>query len=436
MRLRAAHWVSIGTASALVALAGCGGGSSGDSAGGSKSSDGSVTLSWQMWASGAEEEKQLKHLAGLVTEKHPKIKVDVDTAPFKDYFTKMQTQAAGGEQPCIVSMQSLRLPGFAELMEPLDEHLGKTGADGFEPAATEALQYDGKTYALPMDLAAMVVYYNKDAFAKAGVDEPGGDWTLADFEKAAESLTRDGKKGFGLSFSDLHSLTMALTYNGARPATADGKPQLDDPKLVEAYDWYAGLATKAKSASVPASSSDGGWAETQFVNGNTAMAVDGTWNLGSHTGEAKFKVGVAPIPAGPDGSRTYVANSGFGMSKSCAYKEETAKALAVLTGPEAQQYLAEQGRVFPARTDAQPAYEKFLTDQNSGNPDGAATVKLGMKAVKDGLAGGEPFVGTEDWDQVNTLFSQYLLEAYTGSKSAKEALTTIQQKSAQQKSAG
>ncbi|NBE52886.1 ABC transporter substrate-binding protein [Streptomyces boluensis] len=389
-----------------------------------------MTLTWQMWASGAEEEKQLKHLAALVTEKHPDIKVDLNTAPFKDYFTKLQTQAAGGDQPCIVSMQSLRLPGFAELMEPLDEHVKKGGVDGFEPAAVEALRYDGKTYALPMDLAAMVVYYNKDAFAKAGVKEPGEGWKVADFERAAKSLTRNGKKGFGLSFSDLHSLTMALTYNGARPVTDDGKPQLDDPKMVAAYDWYAGLATKSKSASVPASSGDGGWAETQYVNGNTAMAVDGTWNLGSHIGEAKFKVGVAPIPAGPDGSRTYVANSGFGMSKSCGYKDEAAKALAVLTGPEAQTYLAEQGRVFPARSDAQPAYEKFLTDQNADNPDSKETVELGMKAVKDGLAGGEPFVGTEDWDEVNTLFSQYLLEAYTGSKSAKESLKTIQQKSA------
>ncbi|MDI3404210.1 ABC transporter substrate-binding protein [Streptomyces cavernicola] len=389
-----------------------------------------MTLTWQMWASGADEEKQLKQLAALVHKKHPNIRIDLNTAPFKDYFTKLQTQAAGGEQPCLVSMQSLRLPGFAELMEPLDAHVKKAGTEGFEPAATEALQYEGKTYALPMDLAAMVVYYNKDAFAKAGVPEPKAGWKVADFEKAAKSLTGQGKKGFGLSFSDLHSLTMALTYNGARPVTKDGKPQLDDPRMVEAYDWYAGLATKAKSASVPASSSDGGWAETQFVNGNTAMAVDGTWNLGSHIGEAKFKVGVAPIPAGPDGSKTYVANSGFGMSKSCAYKDEAAKALAVLTGPEAQQSLAEQGRVFPARTDAQPAYEKFLTEQNGSDPESAETVELGMKAVMDGLAGGEPFVGTENWDQVNTLFSQYLLEAYTGSKSAKESLTTIQQKSA------
>ncbi|MFF4761120.1 ABC transporter substrate-binding protein [Streptomyces sp. NPDC001292] len=379
-----------------------------------------------MWASGADEEKQLKHLASLVTQEYPDIKLDLKTAPFKDYFTKLQTQAAGGDQPCIVSMQSLRLSGFADLMEPLDDDLeGATGTDGFEPAALKALQWDGKQYALPMDLASMLMYYNKDAFAKARLPEPKSGWTVVDFEKAAKSLTKNGKTGFALSFSDLHSLTMALTYNGARPVTADAKAQLDDPAMVKALTWYAGLATKAKAASVPASSSDGAWAETQFVNGNAMMAVDGTWNLGSNTSQAKFKVGVAPIPAGPGGSKTYVANSGFGISKSCAYKKEAVKALSVLTGPEAENYLAGQGRIFPARAAAQPAYEKFLIQQSGGK---AETVKTGMKAVHDGLAGGVPFLGTRNWDEINTLFSQYLLEAYTGSKTAQEALTTIQKK--------
>ncbi len=424
MRLRAVQWASVAAAAALVALAGCGG-NSGAGSGGSKRSDGSVSLSWQMWASGADEEKQLQHLASLVTQKYPDIKVDLKTAPFKDYFTKLQTQAAGGDQPCIVSMQSLRLSGFADLMEPLDDLEGATGTDGFEPAALKALQWDGKQYALPMDLASMLMYYNKDAFAKAGLAEPKTGWTVADFEDAAKSLTRNGKTGFALSFSDLNLLTMALSYNGARPVTADGKAQLDDPAMVKALTWYSGLATKDKAASVPASSSDGGWAETQFVNGNAMMAVDGTWNLGSTSTQAKFKVGVAPIPAGPGGSKTYVANSGFGISKSCAYKKEAAKALSVLTGPEAEDYLAGQGRVFPARTAAQPAYEKFLTRQTGGKTE---TVKAGMNAVRDGLAGGVPFVGTRNWDEVNTLFSQYLLEAYTGSTTAEAALTTIQKK--------
>ncbi|QNS02231.1 ABC transporter substrate-binding protein [Streptomyces xanthii] len=425
MRLRAVQWAGVAAAGALVALAGCGG-SSGEGSGGSKKSDGSVTLTWQMWAAGADEEKQLKHLASLVTQEHPDIELELKTAPFKDYFTKLQTQAAGGDQPCLVSMQSLRLSGFTDLMEPLDSLLKDgAGTDGFEPAALEALQWQGKQYALPMDLASMLMYYNKDAFAKAGLDEPKTGWTVADFEKAAKSLTKNGKTGFGLSFSDLPMLTMALTYNDARPVTTDGKAQLDDPAMVKAMTWYSGLATKDKAASVPASSSDGGWAETQFVNGNAMMAVDGTWNLGSTSTQAKFKVGVAPIPAGPDGSKTYVANSGFGVSKSCAYKKEAVEALSVLTGPEAQNYLAGQGRVFPARTAAQPAYEKFLTQQTGGQTE---TVKAGMSAVRDGLAGGEPFVGTQNWDEVNTLFSQYLLEAYTGSTSAESALTAIQKK--------
>ncbi|MFI6290526.1 ABC transporter substrate-binding protein [Nonomuraea sp. NPDC050790] len=412
-------FLAAGLALVLGATA-CGGGGASGTAGGAKQDDGTVTLDWEMWAGSEDEKAQLDHLAQLVTQQNPKIRIALRTAPFNDYFTKLQTEFAAGKQACIVSMQSLRLGAYADLMEPL------TAPQGFEPASLQALSVDGKQLALPYDLASMLVYYNKDAFAKAGLPEPKAGWTVADFEKAVKTLATGGKAGFGMSFSDLHTLSLLLSYNGAAPVTEDVKLQIDGQPMTDALTWYAGLA-KDKAASVPASSAEGGWGETQFVNGNAMMAVDGSWNLGSHIKDAKFKVGLAPLPAGSGGSKTYVAGSGFGVAKSCPYKAEAIKAVETLTGKEAQAYLAGVGRGFPARTEQQAGYEDFLVKQNTGK---AEDVKAGMAAVRDGLEGGIPLFTTKNWDNVNKLMAQYFLQVYTGAQAPKDALATIQQQGA------
>lgn len=404
----------------LVGTTACGGGGGSGTAGGAKQDDGSITLDWEMWAGSEDEKAQLDHLAKLVTQQNPKVRIALRTAPFNDYFTKLQTEFAAGKQACIVSMQSLRLGAYADLMEPL------TAPEGFAPAALDALKMDGKQLALPYDLASMLLYYNKDAFAKAGLPEPKPGWTVADFEKAATTLSTGGKAGFGMSFSDLHTLSMLLSYNGARPVTDDVKLALDSQPMVDALTWYAGLA-KNKAGSVPAGSAEGGWGETQFVNGNAMMAVDGSWNLGSTIKDAKFKVGIAQLPAGAGGSKTYIADSGFGVAKGCPYKAEAIKAVEILSGKEAQAYLAGVGRGFPARTEQQAAYEEFLVKENQ---DKAADVQAAMAAVKEGLAGGVPLFTTKNWDNVNKLMAQYLLQVYTGAQAPKDALAAIQQQGA------
>src|SRR6185312_6592211 len=100
--------IALGGALALGASA-CG--STAPSDGGNAGGD--VTLDWSFWSQGDEGNQTWKDLAGKVTEKYPNIKVNLTTAPFSDYFTKMQSQLASGTAPCIVSMQSLRLPAFA-----------------------------------------------------------------------------------------------------------------------------------------------------------------------------------------------------------------------------------------------------------------------------------------------------------------------------------
>src|SRR3984957_14173513 len=95
-----------------------------------------VRLTWFMWSGTEPEVVAWKHVAELVTQKYPDITVDFQTTSFPDYWTKLPALAAGGKLPDIVSLQSLRAPGFAELMVPLDDRIDTENfdIDAFDPS--------------------------------------------------------------------------------------------------------------------------------------------------------------------------------------------------------------------------------------------------------------------------------------------------------------
>lgn len=382
-----------------------------------------VTLDWGFWNQGEAGNKMWQGLADEVTKQHPNITVKLTSPPFADYFTKLQSQLAANEAPCIMSMQSLRLPAFAQAMEPMDELLKTSGfnASEWNPAAIKALQNNGKQYALPYGISTVVLYYNKDAFKDAGVAEPKPGWTVAEFEAAAKTITeKTGKPAFGQSFSDLHMFSTLYAYNQARPVDESGKLTLTEGKMVDAFTWYTGLATAKKVSLVPASASDIPWGEQQFVAGNVAMASDGSWNISSNATQAKFNVGVTTLP----GKGTFSANSGFGISKNCKYKKEALQAIQVITGAKAQETAAAAG-TFPARTAASKTfYDGLATKVDSKTPGYSAQAKA---AIEGSSSDALPFLSTTKWDQTTKTIAREFILAYTGSQDPKKTLENVQQ---------
>ena len=51
-------------------------------------------------------------------------------------------------------------------------------------------QSDGQQIAIPYDFGPLVVFYNKDLFAKAGLKEPSTTWTTDEFEADARKIGR------------------------------------------------------------------------------------------------------------------------------------------------------------------------------------------------------------------------------------------------------
>jgi multiple sugar transport system substrate-binding protein len=404
----------VGVAAAALALVGCGSGAEG---GGGTAANGKTELTWFMWAGSDAEVKAWTTVAGMVNKKHPDITVTFTSLGYPDYWTKIAAQASGGQLPCLVGMQSLRVPGLGKLMRPLTaEDLSKNGVDinEFDPAIIEGLQLEGKQVALPYDLGPYMIFYNKDMFAKAGVPEPKAGWSADDFISSAKRLTGDGKYGFG-AFPFVDGVQpFATSIFGVQAVDEQGQLKLTDAQYVKAVQWYVDLVQKEKVAPEVPATNDPGWPVNQFLAGNIGMIIDGPWDLINVKTQAKFELGVVQVPTGPEGKGTVSAGSGFAVAANCETPDEAVQALSVITGPEALQYLGEQGRALPARPAQQAAWF-------------ANTVPGAKEALEAAAETAQPYRSNVKWNQASQLFQQYGTESVNGQQPVQTWLENVQQ---------
>lgn len=396
-----------------TALTAC---SSSEASGGRRDGDTTV-LTWQMWSGSEAETAALTKLSELVTQKYPNIKLETQTSTFGDYWTKLATQASGGQVGCILGVQAPRAASIESLMVPLtQEKLTGAGINlaELDPAIVSATQVNGKQLAVPYDLGPYVLYYNKDLLAAGGVAEPtAAGWTADEFKANAQTLTKNGKFGISVfpSTDQLSAWGQALT--GAQLVGDDGKLNLTDPKVVETVEFLQDLTTSKIAPQLPATN-DADYSLNQFISGNTAMTADGPWQLANLQKQAGFDVGITTLPAGPGGTSTIVNGSGYGISNSCSFQDEALKALSVLTGPDVATYLAESGRAFPARTAQQDLW--FQGD--------LATARDAMTAATQSAKG---LRATKNWTQVSQSIAQFGVPALNGQQTATDYLSAVQQ---------
>jgi multiple sugar transport system substrate-binding protein len=418
-----------GTAAAALAgglamsLAACGGsGDGGSGSGGDGGKDGAVTITWNMWAGDAEAEAKLEaQMAAAQEVVGDDIVITLETAPWADFFTKLNANLSSGNLACVTAMNGQRMAGYHEAFLPLgDEELATAGisADDYNEGALSVMRYDGGLYGLPYDTATMFLYYNADLFEQAGVALPTNDWTIQDFEDAAVAVTEGtGVKGFAVSLDEFQWLSLPMAYSGLQAVNEDMELDLTDPDFVEAATWYASLATDLGASDAPPSASEQSWDANQFTAGTAAMAIDGSWNATSYTsGNDAFTGGVVRIPAGDSGP--YGVALGYGVAANCENPDEALKVLGALAGPEVQKVIAEQGG-YPAQLGSQSLYFDALP----------ADYADGIEAAFD--AGFENANGqrvVDAWTQVSESFPTELISVYTGQASMADTLDKLQSK--------
>ncbi len=400
-------------ASAALVLSGC---SAGDTASG-----GSDTIVVDMWAGSEDDTAALEAQVAIAQEQNPDLKIELRTAPWGDFFTKLTTNMASGNMACVTGMNSGMLSsytgGFAQLSEA-DLTTAGIVADEFAPGAFDILSNKGDLYGVPFDMATMLTYYNADMLAETGAPVPAVGWDFDDFEATAKAATTPEHAGFGIGMGGFQWQALPISKAGVQPVKQDGTLDLTNPAFVDAATWYGELVTEQKVALPVASASDTGWGENQYSSGMAAMAVDGTWNaVGYLDNDPGFEAGMAPLPAGPDGSLGLILGSGFGIAQDCDNKEGALKVLGSLLSVDSQDYIASSGRSYPARLSSQPLYFESLA------PEYREQVEEAFTAAFSNVQG--QYV-SDNWSKVDTFIQPQLVSVYNGQESMSNMLETAQ----------
>jgi multiple sugar transport system substrate-binding protein len=104
-------------------------------------------------------------------------KIEVQFIPPGELVQKFATAAAGGTAPDILSLDLIYTPAFAaagQLADLTELAQGLPYFDQLSPAHIQAGTYDGRIYGLPFSADSSVLLWNKDLYARAGLDPEDG----------------------------------------------------------------------------------------------------------------------------------------------------------------------------------------------------------------------------------------------------------------------
>lgn len=155
--------------------------------GSEKTSDGKTKVRFATWDVADDVDAQQK-LVDKFNQEHDDIEVVLE-AYGSDFDTKLSAGMGSGDTPDVVYMWNY--PAYADGLEPLDEYIDKEGEeykDNFYSALWNYNSFDGTTYGIPVGFTTHALFYNKDLFAEAGVEEPTDSWTWSDLQTAAKTI--------------------------------------------------------------------------------------------------------------------------------------------------------------------------------------------------------------------------------------------------------
>jgi len=222
-----------------------------------------------------------------------------------DYYVKFGTAVAARKGPDIGVSHVSRLPELVEqgMVIAVDDYAAKAGLNwsDYPPALVQAITFNGKKYALPLDTHAEITYINTDILAAAGVPLSNnqlsvGSWN--EFKAILDKIKPTLKSG---------QTTISLTNTGDDPyrvwwATyfqmggtplinaAGNQVTMDKSIAIRAADFVKALWTDGYI--LPGITDHGGMFRAQ----NAAFCWAGTWETGSNTATTNLKFTAQPFP--------------------------------------------------------------------------------------------------------------------------------------------
>ena len=421
----------------IVVAAACGGGGSGTSSPGGSQQPTDLAAQCPVGALGKAATKPVQitmwhsmtranqETLQQLTDKFNSSQTDVhvnlvNQTSYEDTLTKFKAALGGGDLPDLVQIQDVdqQLVIDSKALLPAQACIDAEHVDQSTilPRIKSYYTVQGVQWAVPFSISNPILYFNKKAFVKAGLDPNNPPTTLDELRAASQKIVDSGAAKYGLALKEdpwyfeewmaMAGETYADHGNGREGRAT--KVQFDGQQGQAIAQWISGMAKDQLAEGV-----DRGGFDNLLALGNNvaAMTMDTSAALGTITqvlGSGQYpdvELGAATLPGPPGGGGTVVAGSAlYLVNKSAPERQEASFEFATfLASAQSQSTWAAGTGYIPIRTDAatlepisttwaqNPLY-RIAFDQLQRGTDNAASagpVIGAMEPVRDAVVNAE-----------------------------------------------
>lgn len=374
-----------------------------------KSKDAKLTVA--IWDS--NQEPGLKEIMNDFT-KETGVEVDIQVTPWGDYWTMLEAATQGGDMPDVFWMHSDQIATYAQyddiLLNLSDkiEKSDKIDLNNYPENLVNIYKNEsGDQLAIPKDIDTCAVWYNKTMFDEAGIPYPTSDWTWEDFREIAKKLTVPEKNQYGTSIKpgsyQESWYSTIYAYGGEVISEDKTKSGFDSPKTIEAMQLIENII---KDGSMPDYSIVAeNNTEELMMAGTVAMTFQGSWMIPdlANNDFVKEHCDIAPLPKGPNGTKSISNGLGWAASAQGEHTEEAWKLIEYLGSKEAQQKQAELGVTMAA-------YEGVSDAWKNSHPE------FNMQAYLDMLDDAQAYPSSKNTQVWYQVLMERMVDAFSGAK--------------------
>ena len=288
--------------------------------------------------------------------------IDAELLPFADrddLIVRLSTSIAGGEPPDLFLMNYRSYGQFAarDALEPVDAYLEGSeafSAGDFFASALAPFRWEGRQICLPQNVSSLVVYYNADRFADAGLPLPAEGWTWDDMVRSARALTSDDD---GDGTTDVYGLGVDPEIIRLAPIIwSNGGTLVDDEAAPTRFDFDAAAVTamqrfidlrslhEVTPTDEEAESED---LESRFLNDRLGMLMESRRVVPTLRTISSFGWDVAPFPNLRE-PVSVLHSDAYCITAGSDAKDASWRFIEFALGPVGQRITAGAGRTVPS----------------------------------------------------------------------------------------
>ncbi len=271
-----------------------------------RSADGRARQVLRVWSHQGQEaeHKALRAIVRSFNDAHVAegLRVEVSFFPDFQYTEKLSIAAAAGDMPDAFELDGPLVARFVEAgwLAPLDAHVGEKDRADFLPTVLEQGTVDGRLFALGAFDSAVVLYYDRDMLARAGV-APAPEhtaWTWEEFLTACQRIADAGMEPVSLHMDEsadewyTYAFTPVIWSGGGRLIETDGhriRCVLASDANIRSLTAWQTLFARGLAQTDPVD-------PDPFGKGKVAMDWSGHWMARSHLANKGTTLGAMKLP--------------------------------------------------------------------------------------------------------------------------------------------